>query len=214
MGGPGSRQRARRFREWVLRFVRSSMAVTGSARSRLLCRLSRRASAMLTSPTSPHDDQWSPSPTGTNTIVLYKVISVNSDGDRPAHGCHNRDNNIRGSTRDHDGIHNRPSAEASPSATAGSWPSDRSTMCAPCWPTASSPWRPLRRCGADAGLIDQHLHPCLARSTLTTEVIAPEDCGFPTRTRPGYSPGNTTIGLPVPRRARRTGEWSVLLGLS
>ena len=33
-----------------------------------------------------------------------------------------------------------------------------------------------------AGLIDQHLHPVLGASTLTTEVIAPEDWVLPTRT--------------------------------
>jgi predicted amidohydrolase YtcJ len=33
-----------------------------------------------------------------------------------------------------------------------------------------------------AGLIDQHLHPLLGASTLTTEVIAPEDWVLPTRT--------------------------------
>ena len=33
-----------------------------------------------------------------------------------------------------------------------------------------------------AGLIDQHLHPLLGASTLSTEVIAPEDWVLPTRT--------------------------------
>jgi predicted amidohydrolase YtcJ len=59
-----------------------------------------------------------------------------------------------------------------------------------------------------AGLIDQHLHPLLGASTLTTEVIAPEDWVLPTRTfRAAHDGSEYDERLGDAHRRLASGEW-------
>ncbi len=59
-----------------------------------------------------------------------------------------------------------------------------------------------------AGLIDQHLHPVLGASTLTTEVIAPEDWVLPTRTHlAANSPSEYDDRLRSAHGRLAEGEW-------
>jgi predicted amidohydrolase YtcJ len=59
-----------------------------------------------------------------------------------------------------------------------------------------------------AGLIDQHLHPVLGASTLSTEVIAPEDWVLPTRTFPAANDSHDYDDRLRSAHARlEAGEW-------
>jgi predicted amidohydrolase YtcJ len=59
-----------------------------------------------------------------------------------------------------------------------------------------------------AGLIDQHLHPVLGASTLTTEVIAPEDWVLPHRThRAAHTAGDYDERLREAHARLGDGEW-------
>lgn len=58
------------------------------------------------------------------------------------------------------------------------------------------------------GLIDQHLHPMLGATTLTTEVIAPEDWNLPHRPqRAAGTPGEFDNRLKAAHEALPPGEW-------
>lgn len=58
------------------------------------------------------------------------------------------------------------------------------------------------------GLIDQHLHPMLGATTLTTEIIAPEDWNLPRRpTRAARSSGEYDDRLRVAHQSLGPGEW-------
>ena len=58
------------------------------------------------------------------------------------------------------------------------------------------------------GFIDQHLHPFLAASTLTTEIIAPEDWVLPERVHPAAStPADFDERLVAAHQRLNDGEW-------
>lgn len=58
------------------------------------------------------------------------------------------------------------------------------------------------------GLIDQHLHPMLGATTLTTEIIAPEDWNLPRRPqRAALSPGEYDDRLRAAHKSLGPGEW-------
>lgn len=58
------------------------------------------------------------------------------------------------------------------------------------------------------GLIDQHLHPMLGATTLTTEIIAPEDWNLPRRLqRAAQTPDEYDDRLCVAHRSLSSGEW-------
>lgn len=58
------------------------------------------------------------------------------------------------------------------------------------------------------GLIDQHLHPMLGATTLTTEIIAPEDWNLPRRPqRAAHTPGEYDRRLQAAHRSLKPGEW-------
>lgn len=58
------------------------------------------------------------------------------------------------------------------------------------------------------GLIDQHLHPMLGATTLTTEIIAPEDWNLPRRPqRAAGTPGEFDSRLIAAHEALPPGEW-------
>lgn len=58
------------------------------------------------------------------------------------------------------------------------------------------------------GLIDQHLHPMLGATTLTTEIIAPEDWNLPRRPqRAAHTPDEYDRRLQAAHRSLKPGEW-------
>lgn len=58
------------------------------------------------------------------------------------------------------------------------------------------------------GLIDQHLHPMLGATTLTTEIIAPEDWNLPRRPQPAaHTPADYDSRLRAAHASLPPGEW-------